>query len=338
MPDAPDQTPPQMPPLVSLIMVAGDVAAYVGQALCSALAQALPELEIIVIDNGSRDGTAAIIARAARDPRLKVITNAANLGPGPGRNQGLAVARGTYIAFLDGDDWLAPGALARAVAHAEASGADLTVYGHTRWIAPRFTRLKLPPPAPQPDPDGMEVRAATIRGPLPLWRKFVRRSLIERIALPFPAGPYEDIRWSLRAVLLAERVSVLREPLYFYRRRLGSIINSQGDYHFAALRQWAGVADDADALAVAAPLRRAIATAMARQTRRTLTSDRLPSTLQYRYFREASAVLRRLAAEAPEDADGRALLGGNYMAYRSLTFPYRLAEGATRLISRLVAG
>lgn len=74
--------------------------------------------ETIVVDNGSRDGTAELLAGR---PELVLIRNPANRGVAPARNQGLRAARGTYVALLDVDTVATPGALATLVAHLEAA-------------------------------------------------------------------------------------------------------------------------------------------------------------------------------------------------------------------------
>lgn len=96
--------------LVTVIMPAYDEADYVGEAVASVLNQTLADFELIVVDDGSGDGTAAQAAAAARgDGRVKVVRCPPPArGPNAARNLGLAMARGAYVAFTDSDDLMHP--------------------------------------------------------------------------------------------------------------------------------------------------------------------------------------------------------------------------------------
>ena len=115
-----------MPPIVSIVMPAFDAAAFIEAALDSALAQTLPEFEVLVVDDGSRDATAAIVRRrAATEPRLRLLTTGCNGGPARARNLGLDAARGAWVGILDADDTWAPDRLQRLLAVAERAAADV---------------------------------------------------------------------------------------------------------------------------------------------------------------------------------------------------------------------
>jgi len=104
---------PGEPELVSVIVPTYNRAHVVGQAIDSILAQSYINLEVIVIDDGSRDNTAAIMA-AYRDPRVRYFRTE-NGGMSVARNRGLAQARGEFIAFLDSDDTWFPWKLAAQI-------------------------------------------------------------------------------------------------------------------------------------------------------------------------------------------------------------------------------
>jgi len=92
---------------ISVIVPAYNVEAYVGAALDSLLAQSVPFHEIIVIDDGSTDGTAAVLERYRHLPGVR-IERVANGGLGRARNRGVALASGTFVYFFDSDDLLVP--------------------------------------------------------------------------------------------------------------------------------------------------------------------------------------------------------------------------------------
>lgn len=93
-------------PLISVIIPAYNAAPYIAEALRSVLAQTHANLDIIVLDDGSKDDTAAI-ARAIGDPRIRVVSQP-NGGVSAARNKGLELARGEFIGFHDADDGMEP--------------------------------------------------------------------------------------------------------------------------------------------------------------------------------------------------------------------------------------
>jgi len=118
---------PQPRPFVSVIIPAHNREAYIATAVHSALAQTVPDLEVIVVDDGSTDRTPDILA-GIDDPRLRVIRHETNYGIPAGRNTGLEAARGRYIAWLDSDDKARPRRLAAQLAALEAR-PDLAFVG-----------------------------------------------------------------------------------------------------------------------------------------------------------------------------------------------------------------
>jgi len=111
---------------VSVIMPAFNAAGFIGRAIGSVLAQTMPALEIIVIDDASTDNTRSVLnGYAMAQPSIKIIELPRNGGPAAARNAGIAAARGDWLAVLDADDAFAPERLAVLVALGESSGADL---------------------------------------------------------------------------------------------------------------------------------------------------------------------------------------------------------------------
>jgi glycosyltransferase involved in cell wall biosynthesis len=106
-------TPMTKLPAVSIVVPVYNAAWCVGRAIDSVLAQGFRDFELIVVDDGSTDNTAAVLA--SYGPALRIVGKP-NGGLSSARNAGMAAARGRYIAFLDADDWWLPGKLERQVA------------------------------------------------------------------------------------------------------------------------------------------------------------------------------------------------------------------------------
>lgn len=114
-------------PAVSVVTANYNGARHIAAAARSVLDQTLGDLEWIVVDDGSSDGSLQALAEAAGgDPRLRVLAQA-NAGPAAARNRALAEARGRWIAVFDSDDLMAPDRLERLVARGEADRADIVV-------------------------------------------------------------------------------------------------------------------------------------------------------------------------------------------------------------------
>ncbi len=110
---------------VSVIMPVYNGAKFIKQAIDSALSQEI-DVEVLVIDDQSTDNLSEVMDEYKNDQRVRWIQNAVNLGVAKSRNHGVKEAKGEYIAFLDADDWWAPGKLKEQLEKMEATGAVLS--------------------------------------------------------------------------------------------------------------------------------------------------------------------------------------------------------------------
>lgn len=113
-------------PLVSVIMPAYNAEEFIEEAIASVQAQEISDWELIVIDDGSQDGTQKMVEDfMQKDSRIHLIVNEANMGVGKSRNRGLDICRGEYVALLDSDDYWKPQMLSKMIDRAQQTHADI---------------------------------------------------------------------------------------------------------------------------------------------------------------------------------------------------------------------
>ncbi len=131
--------------LVSVIMPVFNAEETLQRAVASVQAQDYPDWEVILIEDGSSDGSADLCADlAAADPRIQVLHQPRNSGAAAARNSGLKIARGRYIAFLDADDEWLPEKLSCQLAFMQARGAHFSYTGFWRQRGTERHQVRVP--------------------------------------------------------------------------------------------------------------------------------------------------------------------------------------------------
>lgn len=224
-------------PDVSIIIAAWRAEDSIADAIASALAQDV-DLEVIVVDDASPDGTAAA-AQAVADPRVQVLRLTDNGGPAVARNAGFAAARGTFLAVLDADDAFEPGRLSRCLA--AARGADIVV--DTIVIEDDGKRRALNPVAAVGRPT-LDL-ADYVRLNCPMARKdtlgytkpLFRRAFLSAHGLSYDPSLRigEDYMLMAEALARGARCVLVEPPGYLYRRHDRSISARLGAHHIEAM-------------------------------------------------------------------------------------------------------
>lgn len=211
-------------PRLSLVVPAYNVAAYLPHCLESLAALDPAADEIIAVDDGSTDGSARILEDfCARLPSLRVLRQA-NSGASVARNNGLAAARGRYLAFVDADDFLAPDAFRIPLDRAAALDLDIMMFNGWYHFEGREADRLIYPGLPTSGPfSGQEWLVR-----YPIGQQFLhypplnlyRRDFLEAEGLRFTPGQKhnEDVPWTTEALLLARRVAYDAHPWYYYRK------------------------------------------------------------------------------------------------------------------------
>lgn len=227
-----------MRPLVSVIVPVWDVEKLLPRCLDSLLAQTHRPLEIIVVDDGSTDGSLAVMQGYADAHSEVQVISQAHRGLGPARNAAVSVAQGEFVAFADADDWVEPDFIADTVRIAEDIGADAVVGGfvfHVRGLRVPFPFL--PRVSSMTGMEAAELSIHLTRFPAFAWNKLYRRSLFHSDDPPFPSIEYEDLATTPRILRRAGTVALTRKVYYHYCLRSDSItgrFSAKNVFSFAA--------------------------------------------------------------------------------------------------------
>lgn len=253
----------------SIIIPCYNVVAYLREALESVLAQTYEDWECICVDDGSTDGTAAILDEyGRRDARFKVF-HKVNEGVSAARNDAIKLASGDYVCFLDSDDVWAPDWLEKVV-EASAGGVDIIRMQLTFWRDGDVGMLRAKIPT--------DVQVERYYGECAVlswgWQTYttdgyivlniVRRSLLIEHAITFPVGMKinEDIIFDLSLLPFAKCVAQSSYAGYFYRMRATSAWHSKRPidgctrYLAESIKLWKASRDALEALPCLSQVRR----------------------------------------------------------------------------------
>lgn len=218
-----------MNPAVSIIIPVYNTEKYLRECLDSVLAQTMTDIEVLCVDDGSTDSSLAILHEyAAKDSRLTVYTQEHQFA-GAARNLGIGQARGKYLIFLDSDDLFDPQLVEKSYTRAEETAADICVFGGEIFYDGSGKRRPVPYLC-RPDlcPENVfsakerpeEIFSFTTPGPC---NKIFRREFILAAGISFQnTRNCNDLAFVLTALACAERITLLNEPLFSYRRHAAS--------------------------------------------------------------------------------------------------------------------
>ena len=214
--------------MISVVIPARNAAATIERAVRSACSQEEVLVEVVVVDDGSTDHTAAIVTSLQRqNPAIRLVRQEAS-GVSVARNHGVSLALGDWVSFLDADDQIPPGGLSALMSASNQTGADVVFGGYRQYLvhpneAAREIRLA---PAVRTI-SGPKALAAYVHGRIPgvIWNGLYNRTLLRRLRFD-PSVGHEDADFLPRALAMSRRVALTPDIVYHYIRRPGSFMDT----------------------------------------------------------------------------------------------------------------
>lgn len=295
-------------PLVSIIIPVFRVEEHLRQCLDSVLSQTVQEWECICIDDGSPDGSGAILDEyGAGDTRFKII-HQQNAGVSAARNRGMELASAPWLTFLDSDDWMEPDALECLLASVKGASADMAVCSIFIHGPDGEDACTETPHQPLADIHEYMISNESFSGSalvdVSVWAKLFRMDTVKRNHIHFIPGlkVSEDMEFSTRMLCHGSRVSIVPRPLYHYRAgHESSIMNN-------LMNGRMGTADFINSIRTIYHLYQCVPRGLARTERRERVTGTLRRALAGKNF--YGQAIRRLERE-----DRESIL-------RSTSFPY----------------
>ena len=216
--------------LISVIIPVYNVEKYIKECLDSVIAQTYPKLEIIVVDDGSQDGSGKILDEyAVRDSRIKVI-HRENSGPSAARNTGIRAAAGEYLCFVDSDDYISCDYVEKLYEpirgkkevfsfcnYTSSEGLGSGEGQNASVTQNEFKRMLY-------DTKAKECVMAVV-----VWNKLYSRDIWEKVS--YPEGKlHEDEAITYDILMNSKEIVYVPKTLYYYRRREDSIMGKENKY------------------------------------------------------------------------------------------------------------
>ncbi len=210
-------------PKVSVIVPFYNVEGYIEKCLETLVNQTLQDIEIILVNDGSKDRSVNIVKKFQRNyPEKIVYLEKENGGLSDARNYAIPYAKGEYIAFLDSDDYVEKDMYQKMYNLAVKEDSDMVECDFC-WEYPDKTRKDVGEIY-----HGTKEMIEKIR--VVAWNKLIKKEILEDTKIQFPKGyRYEDVEFTYKLIPYIKKVSFLKEACIHYIQREGSISNSQNE-------------------------------------------------------------------------------------------------------------
>lgn len=206
---------------VSIIVPVYNVEKYIEKCLASLINQTLQEIEIIIVNDGSTDGSKKIIEKYLENKKIKYLEKE-NGGLADARNYAIPYAKGEYIGFVDSDDYVEKTMFEKMYNKAKQEDADMVECDFI-WEYPKKNKI-----------DTGKIykgkKQAIVEARVVAWNKIIKRQILQSTKIKFPKGlRYEDVEFFYKLIPNLNKISFIKEPLVHYVQRDTSIANTQNE-------------------------------------------------------------------------------------------------------------
>jgi len=211
--------------VLSVIIPAYNVEKYIEQCINSVLNQYLKNIEIIVIDDGSKDKTSDICLKISENNKNIIYKKVQNGGCSVARNLGISMAKGKYIAFLDSDDWVDSDMYINMIEEAEKNQADIVICGFKKLDENKNLLSTVKIPKRNNKNEYIDCTTEWFASPC---NKIYKRDLLEKNNIRFLLNIYtgEDMFFNFISFFYSKNIISLDEPYYNYFMNQNSVSNN----------------------------------------------------------------------------------------------------------------
>ena len=213
-------------PAISVIIPVYNVEQYIGRCLSSLDEQTFHDFEVIAVNDGATDDSPMILHHFAEKYDFIRVIDQPNAGMSKARNAGMRAARGSYFAFVDGDDYVSPTFLEELYRACEDYDADISCcYYYYHFVENDFLfeyPFRCRGVMNRGEAMGKLLHDVQIQSLV--WNKLYRRELFTKYGVTFPSMTFEDMATANKLFAHANRVVVLDRPLYYYNQRSTSTL------------------------------------------------------------------------------------------------------------------
>lgn len=206
--------------MVSIIIPVYETESFLNKCIDSVLSQTCKDIEIVFVIASGRDNSEVICEEYSKiDSRIRIVNQIGN-GAGNARNQGVSIAQGEFICFVDSDDWVEPDFVEKLLGELQRSESDIVECDYF-WGENGVERIGGNSPYNRIDPNLLRVCAAPA-----CWKQMYRKDFLEKKHLQFANTVAEDLFLYSDMYRVCKKSAFIEEPLYHYRIRSGSFTDS----------------------------------------------------------------------------------------------------------------